>query len=82
MQALICGQGCEAISFNLLTREQPRHRRREGRSRRREENLEREALQRAHPDHGLHVGTESGQIEKADVVAGKVEAARPGEVDE
>ena len=46
------------------------------------QNLKREALQRAHLDHGFDVSAQPGQLEEADVVAGEVEAAGAGEVDE
>src|SRR6185312_13337878 len=45
-------------------------------------DLDREALQRAHADHGFEMGAQQAQIEEVDVVAGEVKAARPGDVDE
>src|SRR5580698_584911 len=45
-------------------------------------NLQREALQRAHFDHGFDERAQGGELEEADVVAGEIETARPGEVNE
>ena len=45
-------------------------------------DFEREALQGAHLDHGFDVRAKDGEIEEADVVAGEVETAGAGEVDE
>ena len=52
------------------------------RSHRRGEDLEREALQRTHLHHGFDVRAQHRQIDESDVVAGEVEAARPGKMNE
>ena len=46
------------------------------------QDFKREALQRGHLDHGFQVGAERGELDPVGVVAGEVEAAGSGEVDE